>query len=79
MNLINKIEAGEYDERFSRLYGEDAVAVQRERYISAVNGFVETFGEPACELQLFSAPGRTELGGNHTDHQRGCVLGQQWT
>lgn len=74
MNLINKIETGEYDERFSRLYGEDAVAVQRERYISAVNGFVETFGEPACELQLFSAPGRTEIGGNHTDHNHGRVL-----
>ena len=26
------------------------------------------------ETYLFSAPGRTELGGNHTDHQRGCVL-----
>ena len=25
-------------------------------------------------LALYSAPGRTELGGNHTDHQRGCVL-----
>ena len=22
----------------------------------------------------FSAPGRTEIGGNHTDHQHGCVL-----
>ena len=26
------------------------------------------------ETYIFSAPGRTELGGNHTDHQRGCVL-----
>ena len=26
------------------------------------------------EYLTFSAPGRVELGGNHTDHQRGCVL-----
>ena len=26
------------------------------------------------ELRHFSAPGRTEIGGNHTDHQHGCVL-----
>jgi len=36
------------------------------------NGFLKTFGrEPQ---RYFSAPGRTELGGNHTDHQGGCVL-----
>ncbi len=35
-------------------------------------GFRAAFGgEPAC---YFSAPGRTEIGGNHTDHQRGRVL-----
>ena len=35
-------------------------------------GFATVFGgEPAC---YFSAPGRTEIGGNHTDHQRGRVL-----
>lgn len=35
-------------------------------------GFLETFGTPA--ERYFSAPGRTEIGGNHTDHQRGRVL-----
>ncbi len=35
-------------------------------------GFSAAFG---CEPErYFSAPGRTEIGGNHTDHQRGCVL-----
>ena len=35
-------------------------------------GFLETFG---CKPErYFSAPGRTEISGNHTDHQRGCVL-----
>ena len=36
------------------------------------DGFRAAFG---CEpTRYFSAPGRTEIGGNHTDHQRGCVL-----
>ena len=35
-------------------------------------GFAAAFGgEPTC---YYSAPGRTEIGGNHTDHQRGRVL-----
>ncbi len=74
LKLIQKIETGEYDARFARLYGEDAIEAQRERYISAVKGFVDTFGEPTEELCLFSAPGRTEIGGNHTDHNHGRVL-----
>lgn len=36
-------------------------------------GFAEKFG-PNRAVRLFSAPGRTEIGGNHTDHQHGCVL-----
>ncbi len=47
---------------------------QRERYGKAVEGFVETFGDDDMELLLFSAPGRTEIGGNHTDHNHGRVL-----
>ncbi len=35
-------------------------------------GFLAQFGSYPC--RYFSAPGRTEIGGNHTDHQRGCVL-----
>lgn len=71
--LIRKIENGEYDARFQKLYGED-VPAQRTRYIDAVRGFVSAFGEPQTPLQLFSAPGRTEIGGNHTDHNNGLVL-----
>lgn len=71
--LIEKIKSGEYDDRFARLYG-DNLQSQRQRYIDAVKGFVDTFGEPETPLQLFSAPGRTEIGGNHTDHNHGRVL-----
>lgn len=41
-------------------------------YEKLKQAFLEQFGHPA--RFLFSAPGRTELGGNHTDHQHGCVL-----
>ena len=44
-----------------------------DRYIDVINGFEETFGKDG-DIALFSAPGRTEIGGNHTDHQHGCVL-----
>ena len=35
-------------------------------------GFFAAFG--AAPQRYFSAPGRTEIGGNHTDHQHGRVL-----
>lgn len=42
------------------------------RMADAEKGFADTFGKEA--ERFFSAPGRTEIGGNHTDHQHGCVL-----
>ena len=53
-----------------QLYGDAETARERCRAVCA--GFADTFGRGA--EALFSAPGRTELGGNHTDHQHGCVL-----
>lgn len=44
-----------------------------QRFVSAIDGFCETFGD-SDNLRVFSAPGRTEIGGNHTDHQHGAVL-----
>ena len=47
----------------------------RARMLSLVETFVETFSpEDSQPLFLCSVPGRTELGGNHTDHQQGRVL-----
>lgn len=71
--LIQKIQTGQYDPLFTRLYGADRVASQHTRYIEAVEAFTAQFGD-AEELLLFSAPGRTEIGGNHTDHNHGRVL-----
>lgn len=44
-----------------------------ERYSQVLSGLERTYG-PHEKAALFSAPGRTEIGGNHTDHQHGCVL-----
>lgn len=71
--LISLIENGGLDSRFAALYGEGAVAAQRERYTDAVREFSSLFGADR-EVRLFSVPGRSEISGNHTDHNRGCVI-----
>ncbi len=71
--LLQQIENGAFDRLFDRLYGADAVQAMRARYIQAVREFTAIFGE-RDDVRLFSAPGRTEIGGNHTDHNHGCVL-----
>ena len=74
-DLINGISNGTFDEQFRMLYGssEKAVLHARSRYLSAVENFSRS--HPEClEVRVFSASGRTEIGGNHTDHQHGCVL-----
>ena len=71
--LLDKIRSGGYDTAFAALYGEAQVLAQRDRYAATVEGFVNTFGDEG-DLYLFSAPGRTEIGGNHTDHNYGRVL-----
>ncbi len=73
--LINKIEDGAYDDTFRKLYdnSETIVLAQRVRYASAVRSFAELYGEER-EVSLYSAPGRTEIGGNHTDHNNGVVM-----
>ena len=55
----------------SVLYSD--VAAQKARYIRALDSFAELFGEDR-EVMLLSVPGRSEILGNHTDHNRGTVL-----
>ena len=55
------------------LYGPGALERERRRYASLVEG-MSPFSPAGETLRVFSAPGRTELGGNHTDHHRGRVL-----
>ncbi len=72
MELKQQLLSGAFDRTFAWLYG-DRAGMQRERYAEAVEKFAELFGNER-DVRLFSAPGRTEVGGNHTDHQRGRVL-----
>jgi galactokinase len=59
---------------FSTLYGKEESVLEKQlnRYNDLALFYEEKFGETA--LQYFSTPGRTEIGGNHTDHNHGRVL-----
>lgn len=59
-------------ELFKDLYGAENVEENMERYLYLAEGFVKNYGDE--EFELFSSPGRTEIGGNHTDHNHGKVL-----
>ncbi len=61
------------DNSLIELYGADSLIGQRQRYQGLIRDYMERFGSPRSPL-FVSAPGRTELGGNHTDHNRGRVL-----
>lgn len=65
-----------FADRVATLYGagEDVRALQKARYGKLVERFEKRFGAQKGGLCFFSAPGRTEIGGNHTDHNNGVVL-----
>ncbi len=65
-----------FADRVATLYGagEDVRALQKARYGKLVERFEKRFGAQKGGLCFFSAPGRTEIGGNHTDHNNGRVL-----
>ena len=57
---------------FRQLYGEARVSSSAQRYEHLAQKFAETFGDK--EFEFFSSPGRTEISGNHTDHNHGKIL-----
>ena len=62
-------------ESFKNVYvSEDFSRQQYERYAQTVSDFISVYGEEDREVCLFTAPGRSEVCGNHTDHNHGCVL-----
>lgn len=72
--LKSKLASGDFDARLKEVYLSDkAVADQKERDAVIIDEFVKLFGD-SDSIELFSAPGRTEVGGNHTDHNHGKVL-----
>lgn len=72
--LKSNLDSGACDARLLEVYlGKTAVEFQRQRISKIIDEFVKLFGE-SDSIELFSAPGRTEVGGNHTDHNHGKVL-----
>ncbi len=72
-DILTAIGSGAYDERLREIYpGNEALPYQKQRYLKALRRYAETFGEE--EVQVYSAPGRSEICGNHTDHQQGEVI-----
>ena len=70
--LTKLLNEGGLDARLTALYGGEALARERARYIKAVASFEALYG--VREARLFSVAGRSELSGNHTDHNHGCVV-----
>ena len=70
--LLNEIKSGALDATLTHLYGDARLSAQKVRYEEAVNEFISIYGD--LDVNIFSTPGRTEVSGNHTDHNKGCVL-----
>lgn len=77
MSNINEtkinIAQGGFDEALVRVYGKENLAASKERYLLLATLFEEKYNDGE-DLHFFSAPGRTEVCGNHTDHNHGQVL-----
>lgn len=69
---LNLLESAQMKSLFGKMYGEAAAEENVGRYQELVKSFVNKFGDK--EMLLFSSPGRTEISGNHTDHNHGKVL-----
>ncbi len=74
INALNEKINGGNNALFQELYGTDAATLkaQADRYADLMSDFESTYGND--DVELFSSPGRTEIGGNHTDHNYGRVL-----
>ena len=70
---LEQINEGRSDDKLLDIYvDESKLSTQKDRYINALNEYKKLFTE---ELDgIYSAPGRSEIGGNHTDHQHGETL-----
>ncbi|MFV0394799.1 MAG: galactokinase [Coprobacillaceae bacterium] len=71
--LIKELQGNQYIDKFNDIYVDIEVAnTQKQRYVEALQEFITLYGDQ--EIAIFSAPGRSEVSGNHTDHQHGQVL-----
>lgn len=70
--LETYVQQAAFHKTLTRLYGAEGAEKAHSRCMEVMEEFYKIFDRSA--EALFSAPGRTEIGGNHTDHQKGCVL-----
>ena len=66
------ISSGALNEKLGYIYGQAAVPAQTQRYLNAIDEFSKIYGDG--EITLYSVAGRSEISGNHTDHNHGCVV-----
>nr|WP_325239172.1 galactokinase family protein [uncultured Oscillibacter sp.] len=71
--LLQALKGGQCDAPLSAVYTAEGLDQTRARAVRVAQALADTFA-PQGDAALFSGPGRTELGGNHTDHQHGHVL-----
>ena len=78
IQLLTALRSGAHDKTLSALYALDgapaSLEAARARCAGTVEAFAARYGAGERGAALFSGPGRTEIGGNHTDHQHGRVL-----
>lgn len=71
--IINEIQKGKYNELFNDVYIDTSLLeTQKDRYIKAIEKYISIYGDN--DVIIVSVPGRSEVCGNHTDHQHGEVL-----
>ena len=74
IKLKQQIISEEHEAELRAIYVSKAeITRQRLRIAKLLDSFSMLFGADRS-VELFSAPGRTEVGGNHTDHNHGRVL-----
>ena len=73
--LLRDLETPEVGQKLSALYGNvpERIGAMQQRWLRLAWEFEREF-PTTVEAELFSTPGRTEVGGNHTDHNAGRVL-----
>lgn len=71
--LKEQLTQGVFEKKLLDIYvDESRIGYQTERYLMAVEKYEQLYGKD--EVAVYSAPGRSEVGGNHTDHQHGEIL-----
>ena len=71
--LLNILGGNSLDEKLIALYGEANLSSAKARYAAAIEQFTAIYGDDR-DISIYTVAGRSELSGNHTDHNHGCVV-----